>query len=196
MNFYKEFIKKRFVLFAVSLSVWLASLLAGIYYVSIAGKTSADATRTYMQSILDADSTFFTVLKNGFSINLSFTLFLCISSAVIVLIPLTLFLIGFKGFSAGYTSAFIIKLYGLRGTAVSLGAIVIPLAFSLPAVFMMFILSMETNIQNFRTHPEADERLRIYSSYCLKMLLLFCWIMAVSIGEAFLSRGIFAFLTK
>ena len=196
MNFYKEFIKNRFALFIVSLSVWITSLLAGVYYVSIADKSGTEAIGEYIQNILSSDSAFFEVFKNGFGANLCFTLFLCISSALIILIPLTIFLIGFKGFSAGYTSAFIIKLYRLRGAVVSLGAIAVPLFFSLPAIFMMFMLSMETNIQNFHNHPGADIRLKSYSSYCFKMLLLFCYLTAISLAEAFISRGIFTFLTK
>ena len=132
MSFYKEYIKEHNGLFIISFTLWLSAVFIGMYIAFSSDKALAEEIRQYIVSSVGGKHSFASVFKNGVITNFKYSLALIISSMSVVFLPAAAFLIAFKGFSAGFTSMFLIKLYGLSGLGTSLTAVVIPLVFSLP----------------------------------------------------------------
>ena len=185
-------------MFILSLSVWLSGLMAGMYFALSADKTIACDVDEYIQSIAGTNSGYFEVLKNGILTNLRYTAFLCLSSSFMVFMPLTAFLIGFKGFSAGYTASFIVRLYAVKGVAATVTGIILPLCLSLPVLFVMYVSCLEFPVKTFKLRSSISslERWRMYLSYVAKMFVLFFVLSIITAAEAFLTPHFFSVLLK
>ncbi len=194
MNFYKEYIKEHYGLFIISFTLWLSAVFIGMYIAFASDEAMAEEIRQYIVSSVGAKHSFTSVFTNGVVTNFKYSLALIISSMSVVFLPVSAFLIAFKGFSAGFTSMFLIKLYGLSGLGTSLTAVVIPLVFSLPVLFMMFVLSLYTPINIFtsRRQISAEEKWKIQFSYIIKIFILFFLLCLVTIFEALVSPWCFS----
>lgn len=197
MNFYKEYIKEHYGLFIISFTLWLSAVFIGMYIAFSSDKALAEEIRQYIVSSVGGKHSFASVFKNGVITNFKYSLALIISSMSVVFLPAAAFLIAFKGFSAGFTSMFLIKLYGLSGLGTSLTAVVIPLVFSLPVLFMMFVLSLYTPISIFtsRRQISAEEKWKIQFSYIIKIFILFFLLCLINIFEALVSPWCFSAIT-
>lgn len=198
MSFFKSYIKQHFGLFVFVFVIWFASALAGIWIAIKADSNTSKDIAGYIETVLSSKNGFTTVLKNGITTDLKYTLLLCISSSFIVFVPFCILLIGFKSFSVGFTASFIIRLFSLEGMGVTLTTVVLPLFLSLPLWFLMFMQSMDFPIQTFRLRKRisSDDRWKMHLSYLAKMLVLFMLIIPVTLLEAFLSPYMFSVLTK
>ncbi len=196
MNFFKTYIKEHYALFLIVLVLWLGTLFLGMYAAfSVKSQVALDITE-YIESTLKGGKGFFSVFKNGIATNFKFTLLLCVSSSFLILLPLSFFLIGFKGFAAGFAASFIIRIYGFKGMAVTLTAVVLPLFFSMPVYFMMFISSLHFPISTFAQRKQIllGERWKMYVSFMTKMLILFLLLSIITVAESLLSPYFFSVL--
>ena len=198
MNFFKSYIKQHSGLFVFVFAIWLASAIAGICVAMKADSDTAKDIAAYIETMLRSKNGFKAVLKNGITTDFNYTLLLCISSSLIVFVPFCVLLIGFKGFSAGFTASFIIRLFSLKGVGVTLTTVVLPLFLTLPLWFMMFMQSMDFPISTFklRKRISSNDRWKMHLYYLAKMLVLFTLIIPVTLLEAFLSPYMFSVLTK
>ena len=193
MKFYKNYIKDHFATFTVSSIIWIVSLFIGMYVALTIDEDSAKDVDLYIQSIINAKNSYFLVLKNGFITNFQYTFLLCVSSSFLLFLPFSLMLIGFKGFAAGFTSSSIIRLYALKGVAATITGIVLPLCFSLPVLFIMFVSTLEFPICTFRLRNRisSGERWKMYFTNVAKMSVLFLLLSFITAIEAFLSPKFF-----
>ena len=198
MNFYKNYIKDHFAAFYISLGIWIISLCIGMYVAFTIGEDSAKDVDLYIQSIINAKNSYLRVLKNGFITNLQYTFLLCASSSFFLFLPFSVMLIGFKGFAAGFTSSFIIRLYALKGVAATITGVILPLCFSLPVLFIMFVSVLEFPIGAFRLRNQisSGDRWKMYLANVAKIFVLFLLLSFITAVEAFLSPKFFKILTN
>lgn len=189
MNFYKAYIKNHLSFFILSFALWLLSAFAGIYAAFAAEGFAAQNVAGYISSVADAEKSFGAIFKNGLITNFKYTLFMCISSSFVVLLPVSLFLIGFKGFSAGFTSMFLIRLFGIKGVGASLFSVVLPLFLSLPPLSLMFVICLCHPIESFKMRKRitSEEKGVMQLKHIGKMLVLYAVLCAISLFEAVLS---------
>lgn len=194
MKYYKEYIKEHHTLFMISFILWICAVFMGIYISFTSDAALSESIREYISSSLSSQNGFLSVFKNGVITNFKYSMALIISAMSVIFIPFTLFLIAFKGFSAGFTSMFLIRLYGISGLGTSLTAVVIPLFFSLPVLFMMFVSSLYTPIYTFKKKSEisAEEKWKIQFSYIIKIFILFLLLCLVTVFEALVSPVCFS----
>jgi len=194
MSFFKSYIKENFLLYAFVFVLYFAAAIIGIYWAMSAKEGYVSDITSYIQSVVGVKTAPLNVFKNGIASNFKYCLALCISASFIVFLPVCFFLIIFKGFSAGFASSFIIRLYGIKGLGVSLVSVVMPLFLSLPMWFIIYILSVQFSINTFKLRKKisSHERWKMYVSYMAKVLVLFAFISIVTLIEAFLSPYVFS----
>ncbi|MBO5743376.1 MAG: hypothetical protein J6R68_03750 [Clostridia bacterium] len=189
MNFFKTYIKNHKLIFAISFILWLCASFFGIYLAFCAEKHTAENVAGYISSLSSAQKSFGAIFKNGVLTNFKYCLFLGISSSFYILFPATLFLICFKGFSSGFTSMFLIRLFGINGVGASFASIVFPLMLSLMPIFIMFTHCLEHQIGLFKKRKKlsSKERSEMLLHHILKIFIIFVFLCVVSLLEAFLS---------
>lgn len=198
MNFYKLYIKEHFFVFCLALGILVSCVLLGMFTAFTANADSLTEVDSYIQSIIGTKKSYFSVLKNGITNNFRCTLTLCVASAFVLLLPCTFLVIAFKGFSTGFAASFIIRLYALKGVAATITAVVLPLFFSLPVYFVMYISCVDFPLQTFKLRKEisSSARWKMYVSHLIKMLVLFMALNFITSIEAFFSQKLFNVLVK
>lgn len=189
MKFIKPYIKNNKLFLSVSFIVWLCAAFAGIYIAFGAHNKLAQEVGLYISSLIGSQKGFWVIFKNGVLTNFKYCLFISISSSFLILFPATLLLIGFKGFSAGFTSMFVVRLFGIRGAFASLVSIVFPLFLSLPALFIMFTECMKHQALLFKKRKKlsSGEKSEMLFSHILRIIIIYFMLCAVSFLEAALS---------
>ena len=196
MNIYKNYIKEHYAIFLIVFSIWLSSLFLGMYVAFCADADAAADITKYIEATLSEGKGFFAVFKNGIGENFKYTLLLCIASSFLILLPVSVLLIGFKGFATGFTASFIIRSYGFRGMAVTITTVALPLVFTMPVYIIMFMSSLHFPIHTFAIRKQilSSERWAMHISYMTKMLILFFILSIITVAEAFLSPYFFSVL--
>lgn len=193
----KFFAQNKALTFFVSV-IWLAACVCGIL---CAAKLSGDGfynVQEYVINVIDKGASVWEIIKLGLSENLKFLICLLVASSVIIFLPLTLALIAFKGFAAGFTAAIIIKIYKLNGIFISFGTVVLPFVFSLPMYFMMFVAALRFPLQNRKDRIvlNSAEKRQMWFSYAAAQLVLMLLVCIITVMEAFLSQLIFWLASK
>lgn len=189
MNFLKDYIKNHRLFLTISFILWLCASFLGIYLAFGAQKDIAKNVAEYITSLADAKKGFGAIFKNGLITNLKYCFFISISSSFFILFPATLLLICFKGFSAGFTSMFLIRLFGLKGIGASIWAIVFPLFLSLPALFLLFGECLEHPFILFKQRKKLtyQDKSRKHLAHIGKIFIIYLLLCLVSFLEAALS---------
>jgi len=189
MNFFKTYIKNNKLFLFLSFIIWLCAAFLGIYFAFSAQTGLAENVCAYISSLGASKKGFWAIFKNGVLTNFKYCLFMSISSSLYILFPATLILIGFKGFSAGFTAMFVVRLFGTNGALASLVSVVFPLFLSLPALFIMFAECMKHQAVLFRRRKKLSsaKRAEILFYLILKILIIYIMLCAVSLLEAALS---------
>ncbi len=198
MIFFKTYIKEHFFVFLISLSLWLCGVFLGIY---ASFNMASDITKhigEYILTATEGNRGYFDTLKNGVWANLKYMSLISLSSLFLPFLPLTAFLIGFKGFSSGFVSSILVRLFAAEGIAVSITGVILPLVFSLPVYFAVFISCLDFPVNNFKMRNQiiSAERRSLNVSFLLKMLILFLCLCIITALEAFLSPYFFSVLGK
>lgn len=198
MNFLKNYIKEHYAIFLIVFSIWMSSLFLGMYVAFCADSDISGDITKYIETALNDGKGFLALLKNGIGENFRYTLLLCIASSFLILLPVSVLLIGFKGFATGFTASFIIKAYGFKGMAVTITTVVLPLVFTMPVYLIMFISSLHFPVYTFSVRKQilSSERWTMHITYMTKMLILFCVLSIITVAEAFLSPYFFSILNK
>lgn len=198
MTFFKNYIREHYIIFLISLALWLCGVFLGMYIAFTAKADMAESLCEYIKSAVGENRGYFDTLKNGVATNFKYTLFLSISSLFLISLPVSAFLIGFKGFASGFASSFLIRQYGLEGIAVSLTTVVVPMFFSLPVYFMMFVSSLYFPLYTFKMRKQilSGERWSLNASFVAKMFILLLCLCAITAVEAFLSPFFLSVLGK
>lgn len=189
MNFLKTYIKNHKLFLTLSFIIWLCASFWGIYFAFSAQNKLAKDVGLYISSLNTSQKGFWAIFKNGVLTNFKYCLFMSISSSFYILFPASLMLIGFKGFCAGFTSMFVVRLFGIKGALASLVSVVFPLFLSLPALFIMFAECMMNQALLFKRRKKlsSGERGEILFSHILKIIIIFIMLCAVSLLESALS---------
>lgn len=189
MNFFKTYIKNHKLIFTISFILWLSAAFLGIYIAFCAKNHTAENVAEYIAALSSTEKSFGSIFKNGVLTNFKYCLFLGISSSFYILFPASLFLICFKGFSSGFTSMFLIKLFGIKGVGASFISIVFPMALSLPPVFIMFTHCMEHQLVLFKKRKKlsSKEKSEMLLFHIFKIALIFVFLCVVSLLETFLA---------
>lgn len=198
MNTAKKFFAQNKALTFLVWVIWLSACVCGILCAARLGGDGFDNVREYVINVIDNGASVWEIIKLGLSENLKFLICLLITSSVIFFLPLTLALVAFKGFAAGFTAAIIIKIYKLNGIFISFGTVVLPFVFSLPMYFMMFVAALRFPMQNHKERLvlSPHEKRQMWFSYAAAQLVLMLLICAITVVEAFLSQLIFRLAAK
>ena len=189
MNTAKRLFSQNRGLYYLALFAWIAACVCGIICASRLGGEGFDDVSAYVKDTL-ATASAWKSIRLGAGENLKFLICLLAVSSAIVLMPLTVGLIVFKGFAAGFTAAVIIRIYSARGIALSAATVVLPYAFSLPLLFMMFVAALRFPMQDRaeRLAPSRAEKRRQWAAYALMQTILTMLLCAIGVAEAFLSQ--------
>lgn len=189
MNTAKRLFSQNRGLYYLALFAWIAACVCGIICASRLGGEGFDDVSAYVKDTLATTSAWKSI-RLGAGENLKFLICLLAVSSAIVLMPLTVGLIVFKGFAAGFTAAVIIRIYSARGIALSAATVVLPYAFSLPLLFMMFVAALRFPMQDRteRLAPSRAEKRRQWAAYALMQTILTVLLCAIGVAEAFLSQ--------
>ena len=189
MNTAKRLFSQNRGLYYLALFAWIAACVCGIICASRLGGEGFDDVSAYVKDTL-ATASAWKSIRLGAGENLKFLICLLAVSSAIVLMPLTVGLIVFKGFAAGFTAAVIIRIYSARGIALSAATVVLPYAFSLPLLFMMFVAALRFPMQDRteRLAPSRAEKRRQWAAYALMQTILTALLCAIGVAEAFLSQ--------
>ncbi len=196
MNYFKTYIKEHHAVFWVVFVLWLFGVFLGTYTALSFNSSAALDIGKYIDASVNGQKTFGGIFINGLVTNLRYALLLCLSSTFVLLFPLAGFLVALKGFAIGFSASFIIRLYGLTGVAVTITSVVLPLIFSLPVYFIMFMSSLQLPIQIFvrRKQLLTCEKWNIHTAHMAKMLIFFAFLCLITVAEAFLSPHFFGVL--
>ncbi len=159
--------------FIISLAVWLAAGICGIVCAAATEGAVFDKTFEYVNSVFSQKTNLRTLTGNAIASEFKYVLLITLSSSAPVLLPATLALIAFKGFSAGFTATVIIKIYSLKGIGVSLLAVVLPMVFYLPVYFMIFVSSLKYSGEKLMPPPLRSIDGKTFASHLLSQFLLF-----------------------
>lgn len=159
--------------FLVSLSVWIAAVVCGLICAAGTDGKVFDETVEYVNSMFVQKTHLRTLIGNSVAAEFKYVLFITISSSAPVLLPVTLALIAFKGFSAGFTATLIIKIYSLKGIGISLLAIVLPMMFSLPVYFIIFVSALKYSADKMTLSASQGTGGKKLTSHLLSQLILF-----------------------
>ena len=159
--------------FLIALTVWLAASVCAV--VCAAGTKGAvfDETYEYVSLAFSKKMSLGTLIKNGIVSDFKYVLFISLASSAPVLLPVTLALIAFNGFSAGFTATVIIKIYSLKGIAVSALAVVLPLSLSLPVYFLVFVSALKYSGDKMKSVRLKNPEAKKLTSHLLSQFILF-----------------------
>lgn len=189
MNTAKRLFLQNRGLYYLALFAWIAACVCGIICAARLGGDGFDDVSTYVQDTFSSASAWKSI-RLGTGENIKFLICLLAVSSAMVLMPLTVGLIVFKGFAAGFTAAVIIRIYSARGIALSFATVVLPYAFSMPLLFMMFVAALRFPLQgkDERIPPSRAEKRRQWAAYALMQTALTALLCAIGVAEAFLSQ--------
>ncbi len=189
MNTAKRLFSQNRGLYYLALFAWIAACVCGTICASRLSGDGFDDVSAYVADTLGTTSAWKSI-RLGLGENLKFLICLLAASSAMVLMPLTVGLIVFKGFAAGFTAAVIIRIYSARGIALSIATVVLPYAISLPLLFMMFVAALRFPMQGKaeRIPPTRAEKRRQWAAYALMQTALTALICAIGVAEAFLSQ--------
>ena len=195
MSAAKRMFSQNRALYYLVLFVWSGACVCGTICAFRLSGGSFNDVHAYVADNLAASSAWKTI-KLGFGENLKFVICLLAASSAMVLMPLTVGLIVFKGFAAGFTAAVIIRIYSAKGIVLSVATVVLPYALSMPLLFMMFVAALRFPMQgkNERIPPSLASKRRQWPAYTLMQLLLTALICAIGVAEAFLSQLVLKFI--
>ncbi|MBQ4528034.1 MAG: hypothetical protein II998_08175 [Clostridia bacterium] len=188
MTALKSFFCRNRKLFIQILIAWMAGVICSAFCgATLSGKNYEEICR-YISSSFSGNVPVWTVIKNGLSQNLKFTVAAALFSASSVFLPLTLLLSAFKGFATGLTSTLIIRIYTWRGVCASAVAIVIPQTLILPVYFAMLICAIRYPIERKNSIKRGIAPSRAgFISHLSELAILFVCLCVLSFAEALLS---------
>jgi len=186
----KSFFKENRVFYYITLITWLASAVCGIICAVRLEGTPFEDISAYVKQTLSTEMSAGAFIKLGTGENVRFLIMLLVCSSAPVFLPATLFLSAFKGFSAGFTSAVIIKIYSLKGALVCLGTVVLPCTFSMPVIFIMIVSALRFSVRKTEKHSPryGNDRSKEWFSYILLQLILTFLLSVITVAESFLSK--------
>ncbi len=172
MNTVKSYFAENKKIFAFSFFIWFAALICGMYCAAHATGERYDDIFSYTDTVISNTASFSKILKNGLTINVKFVIITVISSSLFVFLPFTCALVMFKGFSAGFTVAFLLRAYAWRGAVFTFFTIVLPYVFSLPVYFLIFVSSIKFPIERIRRrgHSSLSDGRRAWFEYGVLMI--------------------------
>ncbi len=184
-----EYFKMHKALTVMCLAMWLVGAMLGIY-ISAKGVGTADL-EAYISDISESDVSFLKIFLNGVSASLIFSVLMILSSLFVLLIPMAFLLMAFRGFASALGSGLLIGIFSVKGAWAALGAVVLPLVFSLPIQFMIFISSMNMALRLASAGGHLAPQKELIAAQLLRMLLLFSALCAISAFEAVISPYVF-----
>ena len=181
MKYIKEYLKENKFIALFCFIIWTTALVFGIY---------KSATSDYIPEFAEYSgrTNFSDTLFLSVSSDFIYSLLLLVCSFFPQTIVLSILLIGFKGFSAGFVASAISELPGIRGVAITFTSMVFPYCFYMPVYLLMFTVNMRYQIMYFKNKktkfPSEIKKQRLYHS--LAILILFIFLCIISCLEAFL----------
>lgn len=154
--------------------IWMCALVFGIYSACTKGGDLPEIS-AYTASVAENDMSYGGTLVNSLGIHLKYILALLVSSSFAITLPVSMFLIGFKGYCAGFAALSIIRIYGVKGYVMTFFSLVVPYALTMPVWLMMYVLGLKYQMLRIKTghrYP-AEQKNKEWLSYAAAMLVLF-----------------------
>ena len=122
-----------------------------------------------------------------------FFIFLC--GIVIIALPLIPVLLFLKAFSLGFTTAFLLTYFDLKGLLLILLTVIPQNIISIPVYFLACVIAMVFSIKIFN-HLRGRKKLSMvhFADYFLKIILLAFLLLISVLIEVYLSPFLFSFL--
>ena len=175
-------------LYYIILIIWLSASLAGVICAfTLSGDVFPDIS-AYVKETMEDGISVQSYIKIDVKENAKFLFALIISSCAPVFLPVVFALAAFKGFSIGFTSSFIIRLYSFKGALVCFGAVILPYAFSLPVIFAMILSSVRFSLKKRNERSFGERKTGEWISYIIKQSLFASLLCLIGTVEAFISK--------
>ena len=175
------------------LMIWFAACICAICCSTLLDGSAYGGIAEYVEATVSEQNGIWKIAKNGLAENLKFIVCILICSLHTIFIPLTLALMAFKGFSAGFTAAILIRVYQFKGAFMCFFAIVIPLSLSLMISVAVAVIAVRFPFLQKREHPflRNGEKRNMWLSYVALQLGLGAMLCVITFIEAVISYFIF-----
>ena len=182
MKHAKRFIAENKAYALICVLIWTLAIVLGTYKAHTLSSADFPEISQYT-----GNPHFTGILGKLTKMHFKYTLAFLVCTSFTIGLPLSVFLIGFKGYSAGFVAAGLAKAYGIKGSAMSFFALVIPYSMTMPVIFMMYMLGLKYQIIQIKTrinHPHIQKK-NEWLSYVAAVLILFVCLCLISCIEAF-----------
>ena len=178
MNSARKIFSQDKAFYCLTLILWFSACICAVFFVFKSDGEIFSGANKYVADTLSHGVGVWSYVKLGCLQNIELMIFLLIASSAPVLLPITVALIIFKGFSLGFTSALLIKVYYFKGLGLCFGTVVLPYTFYIPILFKMFTLTLsfplkkDTGYSSFRSESRRKDWAVHSISICLYTLIL------------------------
>ncbi len=170
------------------MALWVAAIVFGVYKAYMQSDTEIANLSGYTFYAMDESARFGKIFSKAVVIHFCYALALVISAFFMLLLPLMVLVICFKGYCTGFVAGCIFMCRGIyAGVRISLVALVMPCFVILPVLMAMYVLSLkyQTNRIKCRLNGFDVQKKNDAVSYAAAMLILFVCLCVCSCAEAF-----------
>lgn len=186
MNTLRNYFAENKGFFKLIFFLWFAALVCGMYCAAVFNGERYAGICGYTDDIINSSASFTMILKTGITVDIKYVILIVISSSLVIFLPITCAFVAFKGFSAGFTVAFLIRVYTWKGAVITFFTIVLPYVFSLPIYFTIFISALKFPVERMRRRGSASlaDGRRAWFEYGILMLLSCAILCVITFFEA------------
>ena len=180
------FVRNRIYAF-ICIAIWSASLVLGAYSVCVRNGSDFEKVLGYTSAVLNYDMESGEMFRNSVVTHFKHSAAFLLCSSFIITFPVSVFLIGFKGYCAGFAAGSLVRAYGIRGSLISFCTLVIPYCVTVPLLFIMYVLGMKYQIMRIRYHMiySRNQKKKEWLMYAAAMCICFLCLCLFSYVEAF-----------
>ncbi|MFU0801245.1 MAG: hypothetical protein ACFWUE_11415 [Xylanivirga thermophila] len=196
-------IQQNFILYLIILFVFLTGIMAGAFTISTISIDQKSGLGNYLehfvsnisQSPINRTAIFWESIWQNFYICFLFWL----SSLSFLLIPLTLVLVGIRGFFIGFTVGFLVGYYNLKGFIFSLLCLIPQMIIYIPCFIIMGVLAFESQISHLKRRKLMRKKMQPIKdseSYTKKLIIIFSLFFIVTLFETFITPLFFSMFSN
>ena len=181
------FVRNRIYVF-ICITIWSVSLVLGTYSVCVRNDSDFEKVSGYTTVVLNYDMESDEMFRNSLITHFKYTVAFLICSSFMITFPVSIFLIGFKGYCAGFAAASLVRTCGIRGSVIAFFALAIPYCVTVPILFIMYVLGIKYQIMRIKCRMiySHSQKKKEWLMYAAAICICFLCLCVFLYGEAFL----------
>ena len=195
--FFQIHFKRHMVLYSITLFVFLTGVTSGAFTINAIAPNQKGGLADYINGSIASASNNMNfgidrkaILYEGLQHYCGFSLITWFFGLSYLGIPCIILAFGIKGFLIGFTTGFLVSLYGFRGFLFALLCVIPQNIIYIPCITMVVIIALENAIEKYKRRKEAvssQNMKREMTSYTLKILLFTCIMLVGILYEMFIA---------